>query len=55
MKKMIVLALFLSSCTVNVMDKRLTREEVALAFKQRDAVLEGIATKLKEMEAPKKK
>lgn len=55
MKKLIVLALLLSGCTINVADKRLTREEVALAFQQRDKILEGMATVLKELKEPKKK
>jgi hypothetical protein len=31
-------------------DKRLSREEVAAAFKQRDAAIEGLAQAIKELQ-----
>lgn len=43
MKYLVVIALFLSSCTISVVDKRLPREEVQAAFGERDKVLEGYA------------
>ena len=48
----ISVAIFLSliGCTVNLEDKRLTRQEVAEAFKERDSIITGAATMLKEHE-----
>lgn len=57
--KLLILCLCLTSCavTVQVEDKRLTREEVAVAFKQRDDALTAIIEKLKQLEPkqPKEK
>ena len=50
---LILCALTLGGCTVTVVDSRLSREEVAKAFQQRDQVLETIVAKLKALE-PKK-
>lgn len=45
----IVSAALLAGCTISVVDKRLTREEVAAAFKQRDNALMGLAQTVKEL------
>jgi hypothetical protein len=52
MRKVILAAclLSLSGCTINLVDKRLSREEVAAAFKQRDAAIEGLAQAIKELQ-----
>jgi hypothetical protein len=42
--------LLLSGCTFNVVDKRLTREEVAGAFKERDEALKLITIVVKELQ-----
>lgn len=47
--KYLLLALFLSGCTVSVVDKRVTREELAAAFKQRDDAIEVLAEKIGEL------
>lgn len=41
-----ILASALAGCSLQLEDKRLTREEVATAFKQRDASLEALAKEL---------
>ena len=48
MRKLLIL-LALSSCTVNVVDKRLDRQEVAEAFRQRDSVIELLVKKVDEL------
>jgi len=45
----VITALFLSACTVRVTDSRLTREEVAAAFAQRDAALDTIVAEIKQI------
>lgn len=45
----LVLALMLSSCTIKVEDSRLTREEVAKAFAERDANILAVAQKVAEL------
>jgi hypothetical protein len=47
--------LSLAGCTINVVDKRLSREEVAVAFRERDAVIAAIAKKLQELDTAKTK
>lgn len=42
--------LMLSACTIQIEDKRLPREEVAAAFKQRDEAIAAIIEKLKQLE-----
>ena len=50
MNRFVFLCLFLSSCTqhVDIEDKRLTKEEVAAAFHERDAVYGPAIKKLQE-------
>lgn len=52
MRKIIIAAclLSLSGCTINLVDKRLSREEVAAAFKQRDELIVGLAEAIKELQ-----
>lgn len=45
-----ILIALLSACTIQVEDKRLPREEVAAAFKQRDEAIAAIIEKLKQLE-----
>ncbi len=45
----------LPACTVNVVDKRLDREEVALAFKQRDQVLKALVQEISILKQAKGK
>lgn len=45
-----ILITLLSACTVQIEDKRLPREEVAAAFKQRDEAITAIIEKLKQLE-----
>lgn len=58
--KYLVLILVLGGCTLNVEDKRLTRDEVAVAFQQRDRALEVLAKEIQALKlgkankAPKK-
>lgn len=47
--------LLLSACMVNITDKRLTREEVSAAFKQRDNAIMGLATIVKELKEKNEK
>lgn len=55
----LTLIAILTGCTVQVVDARLTREEVAVAFQQRDAAILDISKKLSEKvdkpSAPKEK
>lgn len=53
MKLVLIATLFLSGCTVKVVDSRLSREEVAAAFKQRDEAMGIMAKAIKELQ-PKK-
>lgn len=50
MRYLLILSL-LNACTVNVVDRRLTREEVAAALQERDQVIAGIAEKVEELSA----
>lgn len=51
---LVALTLVLGGCfKVEVVDKRLTREEVAGALAQRDKALDAIATKLIELQKGK--
>ena len=54
MKKILLLpalaALILTSCTVTVEDKRLTREEVAAAFQERDKALSVLSAAVKSLQ-----
>lgn len=51
----LLLAILLSGCTVSVVDGRVTREELAAAFGQRDTAIKILAEKIKEMDAAKVK
>lgn len=53
--RLIAVLVLLSGCClrVEVVDKRLTREEVALAFQQRDEALIKIVSAVKEINATK--
>jgi len=42
-------AFLLGGCTVNVVDSRLTREEVNAAFSQRDAAIDALAKVIKKL------
>jgi len=48
MRYCLIVAVLLAGCTINIVDKRLTREDVAAAFKERDAVLMTIVNQLKK-------
>lgn len=45
----------LSACSVQVHDERISREEIAQAFKARDSILKGIVTSIKELKEGAKK
>ena len=45
-----LVALILTSCTVTVEDKRLTREEVAAAFQERDKALSVLSAAVKSLQ-----
>ena len=47
---MLSLALLLAGCTIRVEDQRLTREEVATAFQQRDAALSQVVSVVKTLQ-----
>lgn len=51
MRLFLAALVLLSGCTVNVVDKRLTREEVATALKQRDEALVILSQKIMELDA----
>lgn len=50
----VIMLLGLSACTVNIVDKRLTRDEVAAAFAQRDQIFKAIAKELQVLKEAKK-
>lgn len=49
------LVILLTGCTIQLEDKRLTREEVAAAFQERDAAMEVLTKAIQEMQKPQKK
>lgn len=51
----LLLTLFLCSCTVRVVDSRMTREELVAAFGQRDQMLSALASKITSIESNSKK
>lgn len=54
--KLISVALLISSlagCTVSVVDTRITREELADAFRQRDQALSVLFQTVKQLQEPK--
>lgn len=62
MKEMVLAACLLSlaGCTISIVDERVSREEVAQAFQERDALIIALAKAVKELqpkkaEAPSKK
>ena len=55
MKTLLIAAVLLSGCSLQLEDKRLTREEVAGAFKERDQVLARLSEEIKALKAPTKK
>jgi len=50
-----IFCLLLSGCTINIVDKRLTREEVGAALKQRDEAIGVMAKAIKELQPKDKK
>lgn len=46
MKHLLLIAVLCTGCSLQLEDKRLSREEVAKAFHQRDASIEAIAKEL---------
>ena len=42
--------LAVTGCDINIVDKRLTKEEVAQAFAQRDAMLKSMAEAIKNLQ-----
>lgn len=44
-----VVIVLLSACTVQIEDKRLPREEVAAAFKQRDEAIVGLTKAVEKL------
>lgn len=48
--RLAIIALLLSGCTINVVDKRVTREEVAAALAQRDEAIGKIALAVKQLQ-----
>ena len=51
MRKWLILALVLCGCTINITDKRLSREEIRAAFDQRDKVLTGMGKEIKDLKS----
>lgn len=51
MKIFLAALLLLSGCTVTMVDKRLTREDVAAALKERDEAIALLAQKVLEMDS----
>lgn len=51
MKGLLIAAVLLSGCSLQLEDKRLTRDEVVYAFKQRDQQIVALAEALKKVEA----
>ena len=50
MRFLVVGLMVFGGCTINVVDKRLSRDEVAVAFRQRDAVLELITKEIERLQ-----
>lgn len=50
----LIAAFFLSACTIQIEDKRLTREEVAAAFAQRDHIFKAMAKEIQALKEDKK-
>lgn len=53
--KYLMILLILSSCTIKVEDTRITREELAKAFGERDANIQLLAQKIAELTKEEKK
>jgi len=52
-KAMALVCLLLCACSVQIVDKRLTREEVTSALQERDRALMVLAERLKSLEDKK--
>lgn len=55
MKQLILSFIMLTGCTVNIIDKRLTREEVAQALQERDVALAMLKRQIEELSKDIKK